>query len=168
MANGAIEESGWMNDVQKTLAYFITVSFVLLIFVWIFKPPVMAAESMAQLNALVSTLQNVLLMSFGFFLGANMSSKLKDESQNRMLDKLTPPAAPLTAVPPAPSTLVPPWWARLDDAEKNAITAASAADPRVNAFVTASQVGAATVDDLNYLVSKGLLTQDRATAIAAP
>ena len=33
--------------------------------------------------------------------------------------------------------------------------------------ITASQVGAATKDDLDYLVSKGLLTQDRATAIAA-
>lgn len=69
---------------------------------------------------------------------------------------------------PQPSVPVPPWWSRLSDAEKNAITAASVGpppDPRVAAFVTASQVGAATPDDLAYLVSKGLLTQDRADAV---
>ena len=57
--------------------------------------------------------------------------------------------------------------AEMTDAEKNAITSASTADPRVAAFVTASTTGAATADDLAYLVSKNLLAADRPAAIAA-
>ena len=54
-----------MNDVQRGLAWFICISFIVLIFVWVFRPPVMAPESMAQLNQLVSTLQNILLLAIG-------------------------------------------------------------------------------------------------------
>ena len=69
-----------MSDVQKGLAWFICVSFILLIFVWVFKPPVMAPESMAQLNQLVSTLQNILLLAIGFFFGSSKSSQNKDDA----------------------------------------------------------------------------------------
>ncbi len=94
---------------------------------------------------------------------SSAGSDKKDETQAQVSSKLAEkvPGAPGTSGP------IPPWWSRLTDAEKNVITAAVATDPRVAAFVTASQVGAATSDDLAYLVTKGLLTQDRATAIAA-
>jgi hypothetical protein len=156
----AQQPEGWMNDVQKTLAYFITFSFVVLIFVWVFRPPVMAAESMAQLNQLVSTLQNLLVMAFGFFLGSTMNSKSKDDSQNRIVEKLTsPPVVPVT------TTVVAPWWNKLTDAERSAITTST--DPKVIDFVKAPVSIQPAPDDIALLVAKGLLTQDRATVIQA-
>lgn len=79
---------GMFGDVQKGLAWFICVSFVLLIFLWALRPPVMAPESMAQLNQLVSTLQNVLLLAIGFYFGSSKSSQNKDDAQAKVTDKL--------------------------------------------------------------------------------
>ncbi len=156
-------------DTQKGLAWFISFSFVALIFAWVFWPPVMKPESMGQLNNLVSTLVNIVLLAIGYFFGSSRSSKDKDDQSAKVAEKLADKVGatvPANA-PNAPNVPVPPWWARLTDDEKNAITAAKSADPRVDAFVTASMAGAATTDDLNYLVTKGLLTQARATAIAS-
>ncbi len=87
-----------MNDVQRGLAWFICISFVLLIFVWVFRPPVMAPESMAQLNQLVSTLQNILLLAIGFFFGSSKSSQNKDDAlMKSALEPMPPtPAAPVS------------------------------------------------------------------------
>lgn len=93
--------------------------------------------------------------------GSDKKDDTSAEVAGKLADKFTTPT------PPAPTVPVPPWWSRLQDGEKNAITAAVGGDPRVAAFVTASQVGAATPDDLAYLVGKGLLTQDRADLIKA-
>lgn len=97
---------------------------------------------------------------------SSAGSDKKDETQASVSSKLADKVAPAPGAP-NPTVPVPPWWSRLTDAEKNAITTAGATDPRIAAFITASQVGAATNDDLTYLVSKGLLTQDRADAIKA-
>jgi len=166
MANGTADKNDSMfADTQKGLAWFICVSFVALIFVWVFFPPTMKPESMAQLNNLVSTLVTIVALAIGYFFGSSRSSKDKDDQSAKVAEKL---ADKVGATQPAGANVpVPPWWARLKDDEKNTITAAGNADPRVAAFVTASMAGAATADDLTYLVTKGLLTQDRATAIAA-
>lgn len=68
------------------------------------------------------------------------------------------------AHPPEPPP-VSPWWSRLTDAEKAAITTAASNDARIAAFVTTSSAGHGASDDLAYLVSKNLLTADRAAAI---
>lgn len=109
------------SDTQKGLAWFISVSFVLLIFLWVLHPPVMAPESMAQLNALVSTLVNLVLLAFGYFLGSSRSSKDKDDSNAKIVDKLTTTpvsgngaivaaidAAVAKAAPPAAEKAAPP------------------------------------------------------------
>lgn len=122
-------EGGVFGDVQKGLAWFIVIAFVVLIFVWVFKPPVMAPESMAQLNQLVSTLQNILLLAVGFFFGSSKLAQNKDEAQNKAAEKLadklpTPPngsspaivaaaeaaapAAAAEAAPPAAAVAAPP------------------------------------------------------------
>jgi len=75
-----------MNDVQKGLAWFITMALVALIFVWVFRPPQMAPESMAQLNSLVSTLQTLVVMAFGFFLGSSKATQNKDEAQAKSME----------------------------------------------------------------------------------
>lgn len=94
-----------MSDVQRGLAWFICVSFILLIFVWVFKPPVMAPESMAQLNQLVSTLQNILLLAIGFFFGSSKSSQNKDEAiMSAALSETTPITT--TTVEPKKTTTV--------------------------------------------------------------
>jgi len=85
-----------MSDVQRGLAWFISVSFILLIFVWVFRPPVMAPESMAQLNQLVSTLQNILLLAIGFFFGSSKSSQNKDDAIMTAALAPTPHTAPTT------------------------------------------------------------------------
>lgn len=87
-----------MNDVQRGLAWFICISFVLLIFVWVFRPPVMAPESMAQLNQLVSTLQNILLLAIGFFFGSSKSSQNKDDALMKSALEPSSPAAPFAPV----------------------------------------------------------------------
>ena len=100
----------------------------------------------------------------GYQFNSSAGSDKKDDTQAQVSSKLAEKVAPQ---PPQPTVPVPPWWSRLQDGEKNAITAAATTDPRVAAFVTASQVGAATPDDLAYLVGKGLLTQERADLIKA-
>jgi len=72
------------------------------------------------------------------------------------------------AAAPPKTVLVVPWWPSiLTDDEREAINTAAATDPKVQSFVTAATIGRASPDDLKYLVSKGLLTQERAIAIEA-
>lgn len=80
-----------MSDVQRGLAWFICISFVVLIFLWVLRPPTMQPESMAQLNQLVSTLQNILLLAIGFFFGSSKSSQNKDEAIMTAALEPTPP-----------------------------------------------------------------------------
>ena len=94
-----------MSDVQRGLAWFISISFVTLIFLWVLKPPVMAPESMAQLNQLVSTLQNILLLAIGFFFGSSKSSQNKDEA---MMQAALAPVSPLSPNPVTTTTTVEP------------------------------------------------------------
>lgn len=154
---------GTMGDVQRALSFAIIGAFCVMLLGMAFK--VMWAGAVEEnIDILKIALPAAITFAgtcLGFYFGSNKSKEATDAGQQQLLDKLTPPAAPTPTVP------VPPWWSRLNDAEKNAITAAAGADPRVQAFVTASQVGAATPDDLDYLVSKGLLTADRAAAIKA-
>lgn len=118
-----------MDDVQKGLAWFIVIAFVLLIFVWVFRPPTMAPESMAQLNQLVSTLQNILLIAVGFFFGASKGAQNKEEAALKAAEKAAEkppdgggapaavivaaaeaaaPAAAAVAAPPAAAAAAPP------------------------------------------------------------
>lgn len=99
-----------------------------------------------------------------YLIGSSRGSQAKDETQNKIVEKLTgrPPDGPVAPLPQP--TVVVAWWSLLTPAEQTAVTAANA-DSRVQAFITASATGKATPDDLTYLVGKGLLTQDRATAI---
>jgi hypothetical protein len=75
---------------RRVLALVIVVSFVLLIFVWVFKPPTMGcAESMAQLNQLDSTLIKIFsCSSVGFFFGSSKLAQNKDEAQTKAAEKL--------------------------------------------------------------------------------
>ena len=103
----------------------------------------------------------------GYQTQSSAGSDKKDDTQatvsKALADKVQAPPAPVVPATAAPIA----WWGRLTNGEPAAITAAAATDPRVMVFITAANVGAATPDDLAYLVSKGLLTQARADAIKA-
>lgn len=124
MADEKVTVANVMDDTQKGLAWLIVIAFVLLIFVWVFRPPTMAPESMAQLNQLVSTLQNVLLIAIGFFFGTSKGAQNKEEAQLKAAEKAADkspnaaavtaaavaaaPAAAAEAAPPAAAEAAPP------------------------------------------------------------
>lgn len=164
--------TGTLMNLKGALAFFLVIVaallVVFLILILVRTDAKLDPGTIALFASMITTFILMAKSGCDYQFSSSAGSEKKDEVQASVSAKLadkvpTPPAAP-------PSVPVPPWWSRLTDAEKNAITAAAGADPRVQAFVTASQVGAATKDDLAYLVSKtpSLLTQDRATTIAAP
>jgi hypothetical protein len=114
-------------------------------------------------KSLGSSLVNMGLIGLGFFFG-NTSAKLAaDRGQQRLMERLT--SAPPGTLPPPPTNGPQPWWPKLAEDEKTKLTDAATNDQRVRAFITASMIGAATPDDLAYIVTAGLLTQARADEI---
>jgi len=102
--------------------------------------------------------------AIGWYFNSSLGSEKKDDIQAKVSEKLADkvPMA-VSAAPVVPQVTA--WWSLLTDLEKNVISANAKDDPRVNAFMTAAASGAATPDDLSYLVTKGLLTQTRADEI---
>lgn len=154
-------------NIKSFLAFFLVAMAAFMVILWMVHPPAGDGNSLALLAGFVTLFIKMAADATGYQFNSSAGSEKKDEVNAAVQTKLAEKVGPSAPVPPS-TTPVPPWWARLNDTEKNAITAAAATDPRVAAFVSASQVGAANADDLSYLVSKGLLTQERATAIAAP
>lgn len=75
------------------------------------------------------------------------------------------PAAAEKAVADAMAKIEGAWWdSKLSEEERIAIAAAGS-DPQVMSFITAANTGDATPEHLEYLVTKGLLTQARADEI---
>lgn len=131
--------------------------------------PPLEAGTVALLAGFITTFILMAKSASDYQFVSSSGSDKKDDAQTAvskaLADKVPapPPVAPAPPLAPAPIA----WWGRLKNGEPAAITAAAAADPKVMAFITAANVGAATPDDLAYLVTKGLLTQERATAIQA-
>ncbi len=117
--------------------------------------------TIALLAGFVTTFILMAKSSSDYHYSSSAGSDKKDETnasvQRALADKVQ--GAPGTA----PAIVV--WWSVLTDEEKQKITTAAPADPKVMAFVTAANVGKATPEDLHYLVAQGLLTQERATVI---
>lgn len=131
---------------------FVTFAVVIVVSM-IFKVPVDGAA-----GQLLEVLKNIVLIMVGFYFGSSSGSKDANQAMKQMA---------LSGTTNGKAATVAPWWSLLTDAEKAAITADAPNDPRVAAFITTASAGHATTDDLSYLVSKGLLTQGRATAIEA-
>lgn len=172
MANGNTENITWMSDVQRALAIVLVGTFALTLVLLIIRiviwgdPPTLVD----LVKTLISALINVVMLVLGYFYGSSKAKEQSDASQQQIVEKLTstnPPGTPGPVAPIAAPVVVVAWWSLLTPAEQAAVTATASTDPRVQAFVTAAGTGRATADDLTYLVGKGLITQDRATAIAA-
>jgi hypothetical protein len=163
---------GWMSDVQRALALIIIAAISLAMLTSTVR--VVVAGDTDSISDMAKTLQaamvNMGLIALGFFFGNTMAKLAADAGQQKIVDKLTstnPPGAPGPVAPVSPAPVTP-WWSLLTDLEKNVISVNAKDDPRLAAFMTAATVGVANADDLAYLVSKGVLSQDRATAIQAP
>lgn len=159
-------QPGWMSDVQRALAIILVATFSVALLVMVVRVTFWGDIPTISdiLKIMVPALINVVTFVLGYFYGSSKAKDTSDTSQQKIVDKLTSTPTPIA---PAPAVA---WWTKLSDSEKTAITTAQglgsvSPDARVAAFVTASQVGAATPDDLNYLVSKGLLTAARANEI---
>lgn len=165
MANG--ESGGWMSDVQRGIALILVVTFALAVLFATYAG--IRWPDAAQITDMAKTLQaalvNMALIALGFFFGSNMSKVLADAGQQKIVEKLTSTAPPGPPGPVAPLPGPMPWWGALTPAEQAAITTAAAGDAKVMAFVTAANVGKASVGDLADLVARGLLTQARADEI---
>jgi hypothetical protein len=95
-----------------------------------------------------------------YWIGSSAGSSDKDSAQQATTDRLVEAVA--TSAPVA--AMKKPWWGQLTDAEKAAIQA-KATDPKVKDFMDHASAGTATPEELSYVVSQGLLTQDRAAAL---
>lgn len=162
----------FMSDVQRVLALILVGSFAIIMLVMAMRLTFMGQPTDITdiLKTLISSLINVVMIVLGYFFGSSKSKEQSDTSQQKIVEKLTSTQPPNGSGPVAPvpaPTVVVAWWSLLTDAERTAIDVAATTDPRVKAFADSAATGKATVEDLDYLVIKNLLTQERATAIAA-
>lgn len=141
----------WPETPQTLIGVALVLAVIFLTFLLAFKAP-----DGDMFKMMVGGLMTVGFASIiGFYFGSSAGSKDKDAAMVKM-------AGATNGAPVITS-----WWSLLTEEEKAAITAVAPTDARVQAFVTTATLGHATADDLSYLVSKGLLTQGRATAIEA-
>lgn len=167
-------------SIQGMLASSVTGGFILILLVWMFFPPAGDPGSLAVLNTLTGSFATAFGVVVSFYFGSTKGSNEKDRTISTMA--ATASAAPAPAAPavgtttstttaqtttPTPEKAPSPWWNLLTDAERQAIFAAAPTDTKVQDFISRAHAGAATVDDLTYLVGVGLLTEDRSKAIQA-
>ena len=171
-ANGNGSNVGWMSDVQRAIALLIIGILVASAFALVLRLIISGdvKDILDLAKIMLAALVNMGLIALGFFFGNNQAKAVSDAGQQKIVEKLTStqPPGPSGPVAPIPAPIVVvAWWSKLTDAEKAAITAAAPTDPQAATFMAAAQTGTASPDDLANLVTKGLLTQDRATAIGA-
>lgn len=168
--NGA---DGWMADVQRALALLLIGLICLAAFAlvgrMIFSADIASVTDLTKI--MLAAVVNMGLIALGFFFGSSQSKEKADASQQKVVERLTgaapAPAVPSTPAAPSAPAVVVAWWSLLTDAERDAVTAASATDSGAAAFLAAAKAGKASDTDLANVVSLGLLTQDRADAIKA-
>lgn len=115
------------------------------------------------LTLLVGALASNFTSVVGYWIGSSSGSTAKDEQMSRTADKL---AEKVPAAPPLPGGgPIKVRWVSLKEGERTAIAATGATDPRVAKFMVDSQNGGALPEELDYLVSKNLLTEPRVEEI---
>lgn len=147
----------WLPETRTVIVcWMMASSFSIIVLIW--ASPSSGADSQL-LNTLIG-----MYVGTGFISTINwwMGDAKGSDSTNKMQDKMADAIRPSPPTPPAVSI---PWWNKLTEAERTAIT--SSTDQRVIDFVKAPVTIAPPPDDIAYLVLNGLLTQTRADAIKA-
>lgn len=155
----------WAPDMQTFLAMGIISICGAVVFVRMFREAPPADDKI--LDTMITILFSTCLVTvYNYSFGSSRGSQSKDDTQNKIVERLA--NAPIPPTPPADAAApVVAWWSLLTPAEQARITGAAANDQRVATFIGAAQAGKASEDDLGYLVSKTLLTDARAKLIAA-
>lgn len=111
MANGIEDNPRTWTDTQQTLSFLVVVSFIVIVVIWMFKPPSGDPGAIAVLNTLVGALGGFAATVIGYFFGSNKAAKDKDDTIKEIAMAPTPvavvPAAPakvITTAPAEPST----------------------------------------------------------------
>lgn len=145
----------WFPDMPGAIAIVLIVAVVVLAVMLAFRDP-----GGDMFKFMVGGLMTVGFSSIvAFYFGSSAGSKDKDNAIiGQMAPAKNPPNPPVEPVSPH-------WWDIVTDEERATITAAAISDAKVNGFMVAAQTGRATSNDLAYLVTKNLLTHDRAAVI---
>lgn len=146
----------WIPETRTVIVCWMMVSsFFIIVLIW--AKPSTGADSQL-LNTLIGMYVGTgFISTINWWMGDSKGSDVTNKMQDKMADAIRPASLPV------PPVVVVAWWSLLTDAEKTAIQAST--DPKVLAFVSAAASGKATVDDIKYLVTVGLLTPERANAI---
>lgn len=138
-------------------------------FAWIwFK---ISGDNNEPLTLMVGAMISAFTLVVGYWIGSSAGSSDKDEAQRSTTEKLVEAvstSSPMTPKPMPPSPLptsTPVRWVSLSADEQAAVGTASAGDPRIAQFMVKAQNGGAAPDELDYLVSKGIITTARADEI---
>lgn len=76
------------TDTQQTIAFFIIVATIIIILIWLFRPPTGSEGAMAVLNNLMGALLAAFGMVVNYYFGSSKGSKDKDEAQAKVAEKL--------------------------------------------------------------------------------
>ena len=116
--NGAPASSAtWQIDVQRGVAWTIIVVFAMLLFIMAIRVAIygLPNDSLELLKQGFNALINVVMVVVGYFFGSSKSSQSKDETTNKIVEKLTStqppgqsgPVAPVPAPPQAAASVQP-------------------------------------------------------------
>lgn len=158
----------WENLTLKgALAFFLVCTSAFMVVLWMLHPPSGDASQIGLLAGFVTLFIKMAADAIGYQFNSSSGSDKKDETQAKVAGALADKVAPVVVPPPPPANGTP-WWNRMTDAERSAITSASGSDPsdaKLSAIVSGPVKMKPDPDEITYLVSKNLLTQDRANAI---
>lgn len=148
------------------LTFFLVIVAAVMVFTWMYfvfaieAPGATDPGTVALLASFVTMFIKMAADAVGFHFGSSAGSEKKDETQAKVAERL---AAKTTNGDKMRFT----WWSLFTEEEKKKFDVAAQTDGRVKAFIVAAQMGRAEDPDLDYLVSVGALTQDRADFIQA-
>jgi hypothetical protein len=158
----------WENLTLKgALAFFLVCTSAFMVVLWMLHPPSGDASQIGLLAGFVTLFIKMAADAIGYQFNSSSGSDKKDETQAKVAGALADKVAPVVPPPPANGT---PWWNRMTDAERAAITAAAGVepiDPKLTAIVSGPVKMKPDPEEMSYLVSKNLLTSERAVAIQA-
>lgn len=154
-------------NLKGALAFVLIVMSFVLVLTWMKAPPNTADGNMiALLAGFVTLFLTMTKDAVGYNFTSSASQERQQQTVNENAAKAIDALAASAPVAAAAPVVVKAWWWLLTSDERDAITAKAKDDTRCASFMDAAQKGSASAADLTYLVSLGLLTNDRATAIA--